>query len=71
MTPDAGYGALYWLHSVLNVPEPARAEFTPTTFYHKSFQDYLRNTEKSGMPSSDREKQEKRTMSIADSEGCA
>lgn len=42
------YKALRGLHSVVGVPEPEDAAQVPLSFYHASFQDFLRDPNRSG-----------------------
>lgn len=65
LTPDAAYGAVHRLHSVLNVPPPHRAAQAPITFYHKSFKDYLSNPGRSGTLSLTRIEEEQRNIQRA------
>ncbi|KAF9442903.1 hypothetical protein P691DRAFT_809759 [Macrolepiota fuliginosa MF-IS2] len=50
MTPAVAYGALHHLHSVFDIPSPEAAwDGKELRAFHKSFGDYVRDFERSGM----------------------
>ncbi|KAF9441483.1 hypothetical protein P691DRAFT_854337, partial [Macrolepiota fuliginosa MF-IS2] len=42
------YAAMRRLHSVINIPEPSDATYTPPHFFHATFLDYLTNPNRAG-----------------------
>ncbi|KAF9442045.1 hypothetical protein P691DRAFT_790135 [Macrolepiota fuliginosa MF-IS2] len=42
------YAAMRRLHSVINIPEPSDATYTPPHFFHAAFLDYLTNPNRAG-----------------------
>ncbi|KAJ3563875.1 hypothetical protein NP233_g8660 [Leucocoprinus birnbaumii] len=49
LAPNLLYGALRQLHAVLNIPTPHHAHDRPIKVYHKSFSDFLLDSQRSGM----------------------
>ncbi|KAF9454280.1 hypothetical protein P691DRAFT_770717 [Macrolepiota fuliginosa MF-IS2] len=61
LASNIAYGALYQLHSVLDIPPQDDAHIKPLKYFHKSFRDYFFNFDRSGMfrdPQSTREELE-------------
>jgi hypothetical protein len=48
LTEDAAYGAIHQMYSVMKVPVLGKVDEHPLSYYHKSFQDYLCDFERSG-----------------------
>jgi hypothetical protein len=48
LTEDAAYGAVCHLYAVMKVPEPDKADAEPLEYFHKSFEDFLSDFNRSG-----------------------
>ncbi|KAF7776479.1 hypothetical protein Agabi119p4_4872 [Agaricus bisporus var. burnettii] len=48
LTEDDAYAAVRHLHAVAKVPEPDSADEAPLQFFHKSFEDFLFDSNRSG-----------------------
>ncbi|XP_006457562.1 hypothetical protein AGABI2DRAFT_79996 [Agaricus bisporus var. bisporus H97] len=48
LNEGAAYGAVHHLHAVARIPEPDKADTEPLQYFHKSFEDFLFDFNRSG-----------------------